>query len=51
MYYVIWNNEVLVETESVLEKIYQILIKDISVKALTPTPLPRAGEGRCLTPK
>jgi adenine-specific DNA-methyltransferase len=40
-----WNNEVLVETEAVLEKIYQALTTDTSANTLTPTPLPQAGEG------
>ena len=37
-----WNNQVLAETESVVEVIYNELVL---TAPLTPTPLPPAGEG------
>jgi adenine-specific DNA-methyltransferase len=41
-----WNNQMLMETEGVLEKIYQALSGTAPIDALTPPPLPQAGEGR-----
>ena len=40
-----WNNQVLGETEAVMEVIYGALVVTTSVTSLIPTPLPPAGEG------
>lgn len=38
-----WNNQMLTETEAVMEAIYQAVV---GTRAIKITPLPRAGEGR-----
>ncbi len=40
-----WNNEVLTETEGVLETIYQALVGNVPADSLIPNPSPAGGRG------
>ena len=40
-----WNNEVLMETETVMETIYRVLTTSLRSTALTPSPSPACGRG------
>jgi len=40
-----WNNQVLTETEEILEEIYRILVEGTQADTLTPNPSPASGRG------